>query len=345
LFRGDFPNALASEHSESQRLADVLNRLAMNASGDNVQVFAATVHGAEAQTPEALLGAFQAAGEDVTVDDARYFANFGHLHFRQANADTPEDVMMPFWLNTEISVPHSGGRPLLVPASHAEYEFHVHGPLLNADLSYYFGVDGKSEWRTMDTLDQAWVMGRNAHEYRGQQAMEVARLAGLLTVAYVHQHERRPRLPFGGYYTLGVCQDGVSAIEKHMTGAVTLYPNTVEAALFNDPRDAEVNGLLAAVPSDRDGGRPSVERVLGSLPMAPGEVPKDSSLSPVAPYDGMTVPGLGADLNAVYLAWRTGDLDGAHEGFKNPRWDVALLALLSLAILLVAVSRRFHGPE
>jgi hypothetical protein len=33
--------------------------------------------------------------------------------------------------------------------------------------------------------------------------VEATRLAGLLTVAYMHQHLQRPQLPFGGYYALG----------------------------------------------------------------------------------------------------------------------------------------------
>jgi hypothetical protein len=73
--------------------------------------------------------------------------------------------MAPFWVDSGILVPHSGRRHLLVPVSHAEYEWHIHGPLLNADISYYFGIDGKAEWRVMDTLDQPWVLKRNAHEY------------------------------------------------------------------------------------------------------------------------------------------------------------------------------------
>ena len=55
----------------------------------------------------------------------------------------------------------------------------------------------------MDQLDQTWVMNRHAHEYRGDQAIEVTRLAGRLVQAYLHEHESRPRLPFGGYYALG----------------------------------------------------------------------------------------------------------------------------------------------
>ena len=46
-----------------------------------------------------------------------------------------------------------------MPVSHAEYEWKIRGPKVNADVSWYFGIDGKSEFRTMDTLDQAWVLG------------------------------------------------------------------------------------------------------------------------------------------------------------------------------------------
>jgi hypothetical protein len=302
---GDGPNNLAPEHSESQRLADVLNRLAANKL-DGAKPFSVTVNLAEfsdpplppppphsgndyyrrtATTPAELMQLLEET-HTVTVDDARYFANFGHLHYQG------KDVMMPFWIDSELTIPHAHGRHLLVPASHAEYEWHIHGPLINADISYYFGIDGKSEWRTMDTLDQPWVLKRNAHEYTGAQAVEVTRLAGLLTVAYMHQHARRPQLPFGGYYTLGVCQDGVSAIEQKMTGHVTLFPNTADSALFDDPRDAEANAMLATIPKDRNGARPTPERVFGSLP--------------TTNFDTITIPGLAADLNATYTAWKFG---------------------------------------
>jgi hypothetical protein len=46
------------------------------------------------------------------------------------------DVMAAFWIDSKIIVPHSGGRHLLVPASHAEYEWHIHGTHGNADISW-----------------------------------------------------------------------------------------------------------------------------------------------------------------------------------------------------------------
>ena len=184
----------------------------------------------------------------------------------------------------------------------------------------HFGVDGKAEFRTMDTLDQPWVLGRHAHEYRNADAVEVTRLVAGMVVAYMHQHRARPTLPFGGYYALGVCQDSVAAIEKKMTGKATLFPNTANAALFDDPRDAEVNALLEAIPKDRDGKLPEPERIFGSLP--------------TENLNAITIPGLTADLAAVQTAWHNGTLQ------RTPSWTrkiVTRLAAVSAAILLIGI--------
>ena len=299
VIHGDGPNSLAPEHSESQQLADILNRLAAN-EVEGAKTFKAAFYDKTVSAPEDLIQQLIAAGATVTVDDARYFANFTHLHYNG------QDVMAPFWIDSQLIIPNSGGRHLLIPASHAEYEWHIRltpqicggiCPSINADISYYFGIDGKAEWRTMDTLDQPWVLRRAAHTYTGAQAVEVTRLAGLLTVAYLHAHAAHPALPFGGYYALGVCQDGVSAIEHAMTGHVTLFPNTVDIAYFTDPRDAEINALLRAIPNDRDGAAPDPERIFGSLPAEPGHN---------ATFAAVTIPGLADDLHATYAAWQSG---------------------------------------
>jgi hypothetical protein len=327
IVRGDGPNDLAAEHAESQRLADVLNRLAANKL-DGVQLVGAQFSGSVSQSPKDLIAALIAGGAQVTVTDSRYFANFAHLHFNG------KDVMAPFWLNSEIEVPNSGGRPLLVPVAHAELDWQIRGPKINADISYYFGDDGKSEWRTMDTLDQPWVLRRNAHTYTGADAIEATRLAGLLTVAYMHQHQARPGLPFGGYYALGVCQDGVSAIEHKLTGKVTLYPNTVDAALFNDPRDAEVNALMAAIPKDRDGAMPEPERIFGSMPTAPAANTDQA-------FSSITIPGLAADLNASYAAWKDGSLERTPTRSAVVRAWLFMGSAAGLGLLLAFLTHRY----
>jgi hypothetical protein len=327
VVHGDGPSELAPEHAESQRLADILNRLAANKL-DSAKPFGASISyrpgyltdvgNPNIFTPEDFIFELMLDHRHtVTVDDARYFANFAHLHYNG------EDVMAPFWIDSQIVIPHSHGRHLLIPAVHAEYEWHIRGPLVNADVSYYYGDDGKSEWRTMDLLDQPWVLERNTHTYTGAQAVEVTRLAGLLTVAYMHQHADHPELPFGGYYTLGVCQDGIAAIEQRMTGKSTLFPNTADMAYFTDPRDAEVNALLAAIPKDRDGTPPGPERVFGSLPVAPEN------------FRAITIPGLAADLTATYAGWKN------PTPHANRGWEIALLvALLVLLGSLMLVVRR-----
>ncbi len=289
--RGDGADpTLAPMHAESARLAYLLNRLALNRLDGTAQVTATVSAGGRihrAATPEQMIEALLETGHTVTVADARYFANFGHFHLNG------RDVMMPFWVNSGILVPHTS-RPLLVPVSHTEYEWFVRGPRINAAVAFYFGIDGKAEFRTMDELNQSWVLNRHAHTYTGADAVEVTRLSGQMAIAYVHQHLARPALPFGGYYALGVCQDAIAAIEKKMTGHATLFPNTADAALFSDPRDAEVNGLIAAIPKDRSGSRPEPDRIFGSLP--------------TADLAAITIPGLAQDLLATHAAWTDGTL-------------------------------------
>ena len=319
VVRGDGLNpTLAPEHAESQRMADVLNRLSLNET-DGIAPVAATIFGQSATTPQDLIAALTKTGHVVEVFDARYFANFGHFHYKG------QDVMMPFWVNSQILIPGTK-RSLLVPVSHAEYEWKIRGPKVNADVSWYFGIDGKAEFRTMDTLDQSWVLGRHAHTYRGADAVEVTRLVGKMTAAYLHQHLARPDLPFGGYYTLGVCQDAVAAIEKKMTGEVTLFPNTAEAALFDDPRDSEVNALIGAIPKDRSGDPPSPERIFGSLP--------------TTDLNAITIPGLTADLVAVHAAWQDGSLERTPSWIRKMTERAIGIGVVVLLLGIVVVRRR-----
>ncbi len=320
--RGDGPNpTLAPLHAESQRLADVMNRLSINGLSGISQV-SAQVGGQTAVTPEELIVALATTGHTVVVADARYFANFGHFHYKG------QEVMMPFFIDSQIAIPGEK-RSLLVPVSHAEYEWEIRGPKVNATISWYFGIDGKSEFRTMDTQDQAWVLGRHAHEYRDKDAVEVTRLVGKMILAFMRQHLRRPDLPFGGYYPLGVCQDGVAAIEKKMTGSDTLFPNTVDASLFDDPRDAEVNAMLSAIPKDHEGGLPDPERIFGSLP--------------TEDFSAITIPGLTQDLTSVNAAWKDGSLERTPTWMKKMMLRVIGVAAVGLLAWLVIRRRRRHA--
>ena len=88
-----------------------------------------------------------------------------------------------------------------------------------------------------------------------------------------------------------------------MTGHDTLFPNTADGALFDDPRDAEVNAMMLAIPKDRNGAPPSPERIFGSLP--------------VTDFQLITIPGLAADLDAVHAAWQDGSLERTRSGIQK----------------------------
>jgi hypothetical protein len=325
VIRGDGPSPLAPEHAASQRLADALNRLSANGLDGFAAAAAIWGSGQPVATPEQLIAAIAQSGHTVSVTDSRYFANFGHLHYNG------QDVMMPFWVNTQWIVPNTDPvRQLLVPVSHAEYEWHIRGPQLNADVSFYFGIDGKAEFRTMDQLDQAWVMKRDAHTYTGADAVEVTRLTGAIVRTYERLHQAHPKIPFGGYYGFGVCQDVVAAIEMKMTGKTTLFPNTADAVFFTDPRDAEINALINRLPKDRDGHPPDPERIFGSLPIGSS----DAELRTVS------IPGLAPDLIAAHDAWTQGKLErvGEHRRLR----DVLYILGALLAVGLIVQLRRRH---
>jgi hypothetical protein len=258
----------------------------------------------------------QASGHQVIVDDDLYFANFGHLH------DGARDVMMPFWLDSQIAIPATR-RGLLVPVSHSEQQLHVRGAEVNADVSYYFGIDGRSEFRTMDSLDQPWVLGRKAFLYTGDRAVEVINLLAQATRVYLAVHLVHPELPFGGYYKLGVCQDVSAAVEERLQGRVILFPLTHDRQYFpSDPaklqldaRDNEFLQLLARIPSDRGSALPPVDRVLGSLPT--------TNLSSIE------IPGLADDLRRVERARELGLVRRTHP-------FLTAMAVVFVMLLIVA---------
>jgi hypothetical protein len=308
---------LAGRYADSLRLAEVLNRLSLN-SPDGKKPDWIVVGGQSVDTLGALMVALTTAGHDLEVRDSRYFANFGDLIYHG------RDVLTPFWIDTRIPVPGTD-RPLLVPVSHSQHEFVVRGPVVNADLSFYFGIDGEAVFRPSVTRDQAWVMGKVAHRYRGAEALEVMRLAGSIVRAYSAIKQRHPDLPFGGYYALGVCNDVNAMIELKMQGETTLFPLTLDPQFFTG--NDEIDQLARRLPLDsgRD-AKPEPQRILGSIPVV------DLAMLPLA--------SLRTDLEAVSSTWKSGTLSLTGSRDMVIRIAVIIGGLLAVLWLVRRQQRR-----
>jgi hypothetical protein len=95
--------------------------------------------------------------------------------------------------------------------------------------------------------------------------------------------------------------------------------------LWDDPRDAEINEMMLAIPKDRNGSPPAPARIFGSLP--------------TADLQAITIPGLSSDLEAVYAAWQDGTLDRTRSWME--RITLRLMAVTAAAMLVgIAVWRR-----
>jgi hypothetical protein len=262
---------LTARGPDSTRLADVLNRLAVNPV-DRPRLIV-TVGEREARSPKQLMELLAATGHTITVSDVRVFADFAGL---QAGG---RDLAAPMWVDTEIPVP-GRGRTLKVPTTHSQHELVIRGPQVNVDVSFFMGIDGEAKFRPMLDTRADWTGRRVAHTYEGARAVEAMRLAGEVRRSFEDDRVANPQLPYGGYFTLGVCNDSNAFIEHALTGRTTLYPLTRDLRYYQS--DSEIDRISRAMPVDGRGAPADLDRVLASLP---AENPND-----------LVFPGLRDDL-------------------------------------------------
>lgn len=259
LYYGDKSRGpLASAHGDSVRLAEVLNRLADNDPAK--PAYALKAMGARFTAARAFIDALLAAGHTLEISDKRFFANFGDLWLLENGA--LKSVATPFWVKTGIPVP--GGGELLLPVAHTHIEISLRGSAVNADLLFFFGVDGAPSFRALSTSDQPWVGGREVGRWDGvaaapliERAATVRRELGLKA--------RRHGLPLGGYGPLGACGD----VNAMVTGKLS-WPMIRDPLYFKE--GMEIDAWSAALPIDA-AGPADLPRVLDSLPAEPGEIP------------------------------------------------------------------------
>ncbi|MDX6768719.1 MAG: hypothetical protein SF051_04250 [Elusimicrobiota bacterium] len=200
--------------------------------------------GASYRTVLGWLGALLASGHTLEVRDRRMHANFGDLRYETGGRR--RDVATPTLADTGIVLP--SGRRLIVPIPHSELDLSIRGPRVNAELSWFFGVDGKAAFRPLGTVDQGWVGGRTVRTWTGADAARLLDKAAAIGRA-LEAKALAANLPMGGYGPLGSCNDANAFVTGIPPYGMTRDPRRYAGS---DPLDAVSAGLPydAAAPAD-----------------------------------------------------------------------------------------------
>ena len=251
LYYGDRSSSgTGSVFGDAERLAAALNLLADN--DPSAPATAVRYRGADYRTVRGLVDAMVAAGASIGVRDMGYYANFGDLYFGLPG--NLRGVETPVYVDTGLTL--SNGKRLIVPVAHSHLAIEWRGTV-NADLTFFFGIDGKASFRANGTLDQHWAGGRTIASYLGAAATDL-----LARAADVRRHLAAKaeafKLPMGGYGPLGDCND----VHAFVTGRAA-YPMMREPRYFQGA--GPLDGLSASLPYDV-GNPPDPRRVLQSRP-------------------------------------------------------------------------------
>ena len=259
LFYGDVSvSGKASAYGDNQELALALNRLALN--GPQRPAFTLVFGSRRFTSVGEFLSALLDDGSSLPVEDRRYFANFGDL--RHAKGGTLREVRTPVWVDTGFLL--SSGKRLVIPVTHSEVEISLRGRV-NADLSFFFGIDGAPAFRADSTTNQRWVGGRTARSWSGTKAADLLERA-----AWVRRELKAKaasaKLPLGGYGPLGDCNDA----HAFLTGT-SPYPMLRDPAYFRG--GSALDAVSDSLPYDLK-TPPDPRRILDSLPFEdPADIP------------------------------------------------------------------------
>lgn len=241
---------------DSKAVAEALNQLAANDPAAPAG-FVADGAGRFASV-EGWLGSLLVSGHTLTVDDSRYYANFGDLRL-----ETPagrRDVATPTLIDTGVVLP--SGRRLVSPVTHSELDIRISGPRVNASLAFYFGIDGRTAFRAQDTTNQGWVGGRSVRTWTGADAAKLLERAAWVG-RELDAKAKAYGLAMGGYGPLGDCNDA----DAFITGAVPF-------GMLREPRlyagSSALDALSATLPYDLTAA-PDARRVWDSRPFERAE--------------------------------------------------------------------------
>ncbi len=144
-----------------------------------------------------------------------------------------EIVYIPLAIPYKTGMPNIGDStkqgPLLSYLPHCYFHVTLEGPLVNASVQAYEGVEGYNGWFAGDCLDIPWQNGDsvicqcNMPAYTKKEGLWAARLCNLNAVVH-NLAGHRNKLTKGGYGSLSTCIDSTAVIDMGVKGSTMLYP-------------------------------------------------------------------------------------------------------------------------
>jgi hypothetical protein len=270
-------------------MAEILDRLAQNATAATGNVFTVEHGGRTSTTLDDFLAALVADGYTVDAVVTHRIADFCAL---KTKAPDGRILDVPAAALVKTGIKDKDGNEAIVPGVHSEIVFRIRssatttGAKIDADVKWYQGVSGTGFFPCDIMRKSPWTGMVESARLDQPQALRAAALAGVFADVVVDASDRK-RLANDGYGITGVCNDSVAVVEQAVLGRNTAYPllmrdkellPEIDRRLSNADADttAKLQALRAAivaVPSDDRKNASAAQRALASIPWPAGQEP------------------------------------------------------------------------
>jgi hypothetical protein len=268
---GDYNNMAMSDcqFDRSTKLANILTSLG---AGNGSVV---SYQGQNLTTASALMNALIQSGHHVEMRNERTYANFLSFMIGEPSDPNSRNLKWPTWVKTGIIL--ENGQELVVPMGHSQHAWHITGPLVNANVTFYLGITGTGFF-AQTSVRAGWTGLRTLYQYSSDTGgtatiLKALDFAGVYFKRNLYESSHIAKgLPADGYGYLGVCNDSTALLEDLYQNSVSEYPLVRARSLLqpsplaypvdqSNPLDVQLDAALKNLPSDADAfPSPSVAR-------------------------------------------------------------------------------------
>ena len=215
------------------RLLCVLLKLCHNyhtlsQGGSLEDCFTVSSNGKVCRFPEELIQALVDSGHTVEVCPRVIYTNFGMQLCLKEDDGSFTYIPTAVLLRTGVERTEDG-RPAYFAAPHGGMDLNIRGPLVGrgsrpAWLQFYVSIGGLCCFHPDEDQDAPWAAKTSlADVYPHGTAVRAVRLCAVVAVTF-NRIATEHGLPFGGYGTLGMCNDSATMIDHAIRGETSAYP-------------------------------------------------------------------------------------------------------------------------